>query len=354
MGKNILFICGTLNQTTQLHAIARELPEHNCFFTPYYLEGFTAILHRLGMLENTAVGGKLSRTVTRYLKEQNLPVDPGGKRDDYDLVVMCTDLLVQKNLRGKRLLLVQEGMTEPEGLRYAGVRLLGLPRYIANTASFGLSNAYHRFCVASSGYRDLFIGKGIPAEKLVVTGIPNFDNVASFLDNDFPYHDYVLAATSPTRETFQRDDRLGFIQKVLEIANGRQVIFKLHPAEQERRSRREIERLAPGLLVFQQGNTNAMIANCSVLVTQFSTVTYIGLALGKQVYSYLDLEELRRLMPMQNGGTSASLIAEECRSLLATPLRVADMALPRTGWFSGRLQSRWLQRPRLSGLEAAS
>ena len=67
MGKNILFICGTLNQTTQMHAIARELPEHNCFFTPFYLEGFTAILHRLGLLENTAVGGKLSRVVTRYL-----------------------------------------------------------------------------------------------------------------------------------------------------------------------------------------------------------------------------------------------------------------------------------------------
>jgi hypothetical protein len=352
MGKNILFICGTLNQTTQMHNIAHALPEHNCFFTPFYLEGFTTILYRLGLMENTAVGGKLSRNVNRYLAKEGLNVDPGGKRDDYDLVVMCTDLLVQKNLRNKRLLLVQEGMTEPEGIRYAGVRLLGLPRYIANTASFGLSNVYHRFCVASPGYRDLFIHKGIPAEKLVVTGIPNFDNVASFLNNDFPYHDFVLAASSPTRETFQRDDRWRFIQKVVEIANGRQIIFKLHPAEQERRSRREIERLAPGALVLQDGDINAMIANCAVLITQFSTVTYIGLALGKEVYSYLDLNELKRLMPVQNGGTSASLIADECRSLLAMPLHVSDVALPRTGWFSG-IQSRWLQRPHLSGLEHA-
>ncbi|MEA4909308.1 MAG: hypothetical protein VB089_16920 [Anaerolineaceae bacterium] len=334
-----------------MHAIARELPEHNCLFTPFYLEGFTTILHRLGLLENTAVGGKLSRNVYRYLAEQGLPVDSGGKRDDYDLVVMCTDLLVQKNLRNKRLLLVQEGMTEPEGLRYAGVRLLGLPRYVANTASFGLSNVYHRFCVASPGYRDLFIRKGIPLQKLVVTGIPNFDNIATCLDNDFPYHDYVLAATSPTRETFQRDDRWGFIQKVMEVANGRQVIFKLHPAEQERRSRREIERLAPGALVFQDGDINAMIANCAVLITQFSTATYVGLALGKKVYSYLDLEELSRLMPVQNGGASARLIADECRSLLAEPLRISATTLSRTGWFSGKIQSRWLHRPRLSGLE---
>ncbi len=353
MGKNILFICGTLNQTTQMHAIARELPEHDCFFTPFYLEGFTTFLHRLGLMENTAVGGKLSRNVNRYLAGQHLPVDPGGKRDNYDLVVMCTDLLVQKNLYGKRLLLVQEGMTEPEGLRYAGVRLLGLPRYIANTASFGLSNTYHRFCVASPGYRDLFIRKGIPPEKLVVTGIPNFDNITAYLKNDFPYHDYVLAATSPTRETFQRDDRSGFIQQVVEIAEGRQIIFKLHPAENERRSRREIEQLAPGALVLQEGDTNAMIANCAVLVTQFSTVTYIGLALGKQVYSYLDLDELNRLMPVQNGGTSARLIAEECRSLMSTPLRAPDTALPMTGWFSGKIESRWLHRPQLNGLEHA-
>jgi hypothetical protein len=350
MGKNILFICGTLNQTTQMHAVARELPEHNCFFTPFYLEGFTSILNRLGLLENTAAGVKLSRKVIRYLIENNLPIDPGGKRDDYDLVVMCTDLLVQKNLQNKRLLLVQEGMTEPEGLRYAGVRLLGLPRYIANTASFGLSNAYHRFCVASPGYRDLFVRKGIPAQKLVVTGIPNFDNVVSYLVNDFPYHDFVLAATSPTRETFQRDDRWNFIQKVVEIADGRQIIFKLHPAENERRSRREIERFAPGALVFQEGNINPMIANCSVLITQFSTVTFIGLALGKKVYSYLDLDELRRLMPMQNGGTSAASIAVECNRLLEAPLWTSALALPHTGWFSGRIQSRWLQRPQLNEL----
>jgi len=336
-----------------MYSIARELQEHTCYFTPFYLEGFTAILHRMGLMENTAVGDKISKRVHQFLAEKNVLVDPGGKRDNYDLVVMCTDLLVQKNLRGKRLLLVQEGMTEPEGIRYAGVRLFGLPRYVANTATFGLSNAYHRFCVASPGYRDLFIRKGIPAEKLVVTGIPNFDNVASFLKNDFPHHGFVLAATSPTRETFQRDDREGFIRKVMEIANGRQVIFKLHPAEQEKRSRREIERLAPGALVFQDGNINEMIANCSVLVTQFSTVTYVGLALGKEVYSYLDLEELKRLMPIQNGGTSASHIADECRALLASPLPKPASELPRTGWFSGKIQSRWLQEPRLNGLGRA-
>ena len=31
-----------------------------------------------------------------------------------------------------------------------------------------------KFCVASEGYRDLFISKGVKPEKIYVTGIPNF------------------------------------------------------------------------------------------------------------------------------------------------------------------------------------
>ena len=35
--KKILFICGSLNQTTQMHQIANELPEYRKVFSPYYL-----------------------------------------------------------------------------------------------------------------------------------------------------------------------------------------------------------------------------------------------------------------------------------------------------------------------------
>ena len=53
-----------------------------------------------------------------------------------------------------------------------------------------------------------------------------------------------------------------------------------------------------------------MIANCAVLVTQFSSTAYVGLALGKEVHSYFDVEELARLCPIQNGSTSARRIAD--------------------------------------------
>ena len=63
-----------------------------------------------------------------------------------------------------------------------------------------------------------------------------------------------------------------------------------------------------------------MIANCDVLIAQNSSVVYTGLALGKEVYSYLDDEMLKKLLPIQNGGKSAERIAEVCRQLVNTPL----------------------------------
>ena len=139
-----------------------------------------------------------------------MPVDYRGRSRTYDLVITGTDLVIQRNIRGIRLILIQEGITEPEGWSYQTVKRFGLPRYLANTAATGLSDAYDAFCVASPGYRDLFIGKGVKAEKIAITGIPNFDDLQAYMENDFPYHGYVLAATSPLRESFRKDDRSSF------------------------------------------------------------------------------------------------------------------------------------------------
>ncbi len=59
-----------------------------------------------------------------------------------------------------------------------------------------------------------------------------------------------------------------------------------------------------------------MVANCDVLVTQYSSTAFVGLALGKEVHSYFDLAELRRLLPVQNRA-AARRIAAVCRELLA-------------------------------------
>lgn len=316
MSANILFVCGSLNQTTMMHQIARQLGEHSCFFTPFYAQGMLGGLSRLGLMDFSILGGRHRRNTLRYLAQQGLPVDFGGQGRDYDLVVTCTDLIVQPNLRGKWMVLVQEGMIAPEGLGYALARYLKFPRYLADTAATGLSDAYDVFCVASPGFRDLFVRKGIKPEKLLVTGVPNFDHLDAYRKNDFPYHHFVLATTSSMRETFKWDDRAGFIAKARRIAAGRQLIFKLHPNEDALRARREIEQLAPEAMVLEDGNVHQMIANCDVLVSQLSSVVFTGLALGKEVHADGDLEAMRRLLPIQNGGASAGRIAEVCRRLL--------------------------------------
>jgi len=202
------------------------------------------------------------------------------------------------------------------------VKWFKLPRYLANTSTNGLSDAYDIYCVASEGYAQHFIRKGVRAEKIAVTGIPNFDNMVKNRFNNFPIRDFVLVATSPLRETFRRDNRAVFIRRCVEIANGRTLIFKLHPTENAKRARHEIYKYAPGAHVLTHGNVNHMIANASKVITQQSTCTFVSVALGKETITNLDIDELRRLMPIQNNGSSSKRIGIIAKRVLHTPISV--------------------------------
>lgn len=317
--KKVLLIGGSLNQSMMMHAVGRELAYvAECFYSPLYADGVLSWPRRLGWLDRSAAGfGNFYRDTMAYFKEHRLPLDPEGRAGDYDLVVISTDLLVPRNIRAKKIVLVQEGMTDPENWIYRLVRILRLPAWLAvNTCATGLSNLYADFCVASEGYREHFRARGVPVAKMTVTGIPNYDNAAAYLENDFPHHGHVLVATSDTREAMKFEDRPGLIERCRELAGDRPLIFKLHPNENRERAKAEIARYAPRALVYDEGNVHHMIANCEELVTRFSTVVYTGLALGKRVHSDFDVDNLRRLLPWQNGGTSGRRIAEVCRKHL--------------------------------------
>lgn len=316
---DVLFICGSINQTTQMHQIACELAEHRAWFTPYYGNADFTFLRRVGLLEATIGGNKLRSRAMEWLSSHGLPIDLEGRGRRYDLVFHCSDLVVPNNIRRSKVVLVQEGMTDPENFMTKIVaRWKWVPGWTAGTSATGLSDAYDRFCVASEGYKDLFVRRGARAEKIVVTGIPNFDDCESYKNNDFPLRDFVLVCTTDIREVFGFEDRPAFLRKCVAIAAGRPLVFKLHPNEHVARATREIERHAPGAKIFTSGSAEAMVANCSVLVTQYSSLAYVGLALGKEVHSFFDDDELRRLLPLQNK-RAARNIADVARAMLGAP-----------------------------------
>ena len=323
MKKKLLFICGSLNQTTIMHQIAEKLKDDfDCWFTAYFADGAVGLYAKLRLIDFTIVGdGKFRKQTLSYFNTHNLQVDDRGEKydDEYEMVFTCSDLIMPKSIRNKKVILVQEGMTDPETFSYYLVKYLHLPRWAASTSTTGMSNLYTLFCIASEGYRDLFINKGADPKKLIVTGMPNFDNAKEYLDNDFPHRGYLLVATSDMRETWKYENRKKFIKKALKIADGKQIIFKLHPNENLEKATREINMHAPDALVYTNGNTNHMIANCDMLLTRYSSVVHVATALGKKVYSDIPTEELKRLTPIQNDGTSAERIAKIAKSLMEEP-----------------------------------
>lgn len=301
-----------------MHQVAAQLPEYDCYFSQLYSKNLL-IRHavRKGILDTTIMGGEFKRKSDAYLTRHGLANDYARRVYDnqYDMAVLCSDLYVPGDLRPLKTVWIQEGMTDPITNWGKWTRRLHLPAYWAmNTAYNGCSNICDIYCSASEGYKQQFSRLGTDPDRIFVTGIPNFDHAAVHLNNSFPHRGYVLIATSDIRETFRKDDRPAFIRRCVTIAAGRPMIFKLHPNEDKERGVREIREIVPpDTLIFTEGNTEHMIANCDELITQYSTVVYIGIALGKKVYSYFDVEKLRQLAPVQNGGQSAGFIADLCR-----------------------------------------
>ena len=325
--KKVLFLIGSPNQTTQMHQIAELLAdEFEAFYSQIYYDGWMRGFYKFLLwtrgLEPTVVSGHFKQKADAYLAQHGLPNDFENRAlgHRYDLLVCCSDIIVPWNLLATtKSIFVQEGMTDALHLWQRLVRrFTRFPILAIGTALNGMNNCCDLYCVASEGYADHFRRIGVSPEKLVVTGIPNFDDVEKLRHNTFPHRGYVLVATTDMRETYRFDNRRKFIGRAVEIAAGRPLFFKFHPNENLARATAEVEKWAPpGTRIFTSGHTEEMIANCAELITQYSTVAYVGLALGIPTHSFFDLEDLKRKLPWQNGGSSARRIAAICRQYVA-------------------------------------
>jgi len=328
--KKILLVTGSMNQTIQMAKVAGELKEYECWFSQIFSDSALLNLARkhTTLLDKTIIAEKYRRQSEAYLETLGYAIDYRAERNSYDMVICCSDLIVPKRLRATRTLWVQEGMIDkPTWITWLVKRLRLPPSLCFNTSLNGATNTCDIYCAASEGYKAHIAAMGTDAHKIYVTGIPNYDNLAVHVGNDFPYKGYVMVATTDMRETARFENRAAFIRKCVTIAGGRQLLFKLHPNENFGRAIREIRRYAPAsALIYTDGNTNDMIANCCELITQYSTVVYTGIALGKKVHSRFDLRELETLVPVQNNGTAAKNIATICRKYLESGQDAAAFA----------------------------
>src|SRR5258708_13043260 len=183
--KKILFIIGSPNQASQMHQIASQLPDYDCFFSQLYSKhAFVKFAVRKGFLDTTILAGEFKRKGDAYLEKHRLRNDYAQKvyHNNYDLKVLCSDLLVTNELRKGKTLFVQEGMTD--AITAWGKMTWGLasPAYWARNTPFnGASNICDIYCAASPGYKDQFSRFGTEADRIIVTGIPNYDNAAALL-----------------------------------------------------------------------------------------------------------------------------------------------------------------------------
>lgn len=316
--KKILLVCGSLNQTRIMHAIGGQLKNsYELKYSTFYIDGFWSFLNRTTLINRTIAGGTFKEQSSQYLRDHRLPVDEGGYEDNYDLVLIPQDVFLAKRPRGVPRVLIQEGMTDPTHFWFYFTRLLRLPLWFSSTSGTGLSRAYEFFCVASEGYKSHFAGLGISTDKLYVTGIPTFDDCKKIKPAP-EYLGYSLVATSDSRETGKwYDFRHQYLRKLRKQINNQKIIFKLHPNEKYEKAKKEIISIFPEAIVVQQGSIDPLIAACSELYCQYSSVAFIGKALGKKVYSYYSGHYLDERLPWQNNGSSALLIANHIRDYLS-------------------------------------
>lgn len=303
-----------------MHQISQFLPDYDCWFSQIFSDtNLSRFLEKYtNVLKGTVMSAHCRENTEKYLKAHGMQIDYKAIRNKYDLVVFCSDMVVPLGLQQSKTIWVQEGMIDRLTLVSRIVKALRLPTWLAgNTSLNGSANICDVYCAASPGYKNALSKRGADGDRIIVTGMPNYDDLQKFADNNFPHHDYVMVASTDMRETFRYENRPAFIQEAVRIANGRRLLFKLHPNENFVRADSEIRKHAPkDTLIYHSGNTNEMIANCCELITQYSTVVYTGIALGKKVHSWFNTDELYKLMPIQNGGTSAQNIANICRAYI--------------------------------------
>jgi hypothetical protein len=101
--RRILFVCGSINQTTQMHQVVRELPEHEHAFTPYYCERATREMREAAPGVGLALGKECHSCFDLDELRRHLPVQNGCVARN--VAAVCREVLAESPVRerGQRL-----------------------------------------------------------------------------------------------------------------------------------------------------------------------------------------------------------------------------------------------------------
>src|SRR5476651_2174407 len=94
--KKVLFITGSVHQTSQMHQIARELPELDCWFSQVFTDSalLQFLIKHTKLADGTILAGQFRLNSENYMHRHGLQMDYAAKKNNYDLIVYCSDLLI--------------------------------------------------------------------------------------------------------------------------------------------------------------------------------------------------------------------------------------------------------------------
>ena len=77
MRKKILLLTGSINQTTQMHQVANELSEYDCWFSQMFSDAPIAryLIKNTSLVDTTIVGNTIRKKAESYLRERHLNID---------------------------------------------------------------------------------------------------------------------------------------------------------------------------------------------------------------------------------------------------------------------------------------
>jgi hypothetical protein len=179
--------------------------------------------------------------------------------------------------------------------RKRGIPVLACSAAWETNTTVAFRTHLHADRLAASGdkMRKIYLDSGLEPQRVVAAGLAHFDRlferdrphdrqilIGCGIDPDKPY---LVLATGLITEEDEEEMLVGVIEAVLKIRD-MQLVVKVHPREQVEPYQAIVDRYnSPGLHVVKDVDLYALLGDCKILITRFSTVALEAMMIDKPV-----------------------------------------------------------------------